>query len=227
MSYVLAQVALQKVVQAGVKKIKEQPEIIDDIFCEYKHTLMEHSYGVTYIEGIKDWFINTKIPVIQSWSFNPQRVPCVSIKLSNETEKTDLEAIGDYWGPGVLGEHNVNVYQVNLDIGLHVTKQGDQALWLYYIVSYILFTHKRLLEELGLQNHTFNASENTKGRQYEANNIWNRYIRFSAVVQNFAPGKPFIDINDIRTVFNVDDSADDDNSTLHSDSGPDKIDIIT
>ena len=226
MGYVLPGVAVQNVLQAGIQKIKKEPEIIDEIFSHYLDTGVDVYYGERYIQKIKNWFLEYKIPVVQAFSFNPQRVPCVSVKLASESEKIDWEPMSDFYGYGEEEEDLVNVYDVNIDIGIHVTKNSDSALWLYYIVSYILFRNKRVLESLGLQKQAFNVNDYNKAQQYMANNIWTRYIRFTAVVQNHIKGTPFIDINDIRAIF-IAESTDEDNPPIKVyDSGPEKKPII-
>jgi len=204
MPHVMPQIAVQRVLQAGIKQLKDNPSILDDIFCFYLVKEMEADYGQAYIDKIKQWFEDTKVPVVQAWSFNPQRIPSISVHLASEREDEQKAAIGDYWGSeDGLGEIGVGVFNVTLDIGLHASKNGDQVLWLYYITSYILFKSKRLCEELGLQLQTFSATDYAKSSQYMADNIWTRWIRFTTTVENFWDGSPYLDIDNL----NVDVSA--------------------
>ena len=194
----MPQVALQRIIQTGVNTLKANIDILDDVFEYFTCPQMDSDYGQAHIEKIKTWFTITKIPVVQAWSFNPDRIPMISIHLTSESEDESKSAIGDHWGFGEDGEVGVGVFNTQLDIGCHTSRNGDEALWLYYIVNYILFKNKRLAEELGLQLHTFNATEHAKQSQYMADNIWTKWIRFRATVQNFWEGNPFIDIDAVE-----------------------------
>ena len=197
MSHVMPQVSLQRVVQEGVKILKDNPDVLDDIFQYYKCAGMNADYGQSYIDEIKKWFVETKIPVVQAWSFNPQQIPQISIKLATEQEDETKSAIGDYWGSGETAEIGVAPFVVTLDICIRTSRNGDQTLWLYYIVNYILFKRKRRAEELGLQLQTFSATDYNRDNSKLADNIWERYIRFRTVVQNFWDSENYLDISDI------------------------------
>lgn len=196
--HVLTQVTLQRLIQVGLKKLKEDVSLLDEIFRGYKFPEMEADYGESYVEGIKTWFANTKIPVVQAWSFNPERIPLISIHLSTEQEDESKAAFGDYFGPGTESEIGVGVFTVMLDIGIHTSKNGDEVLWLYYIVSYILFKNKMLADHLGLRLQTFSASDYTKNNALMADNIWTRWIKFRCTVENMWDGDPFLCIDDLE-----------------------------
>ena len=181
----MPQIALQKVLQKGIKELKDNPELLEDIFNYMHEPDIEEDYGETYVAKVKDWFLNTKIPVLHAWTFNSDRIPCVSIHLSNESEDESKAAIGDYWGPGENGEIGTTVITTQLDIGIHASKNADEVLWLYYIVTYILFRNKLFAEKLGLTLQTFNASDWDKRQEYLVENVWTRWLRFRCVTQNF------------------------------------------
>lgn len=199
MPHVLPQVALQRVIQQGVRALKTDSSVLDDIFCFYLVDEMASDYGQSYVDKIKTWFEATKIPVVQAWSFNPDRIPMISVHLASEREDESKAAIGDHWGEEMgVGEVGVGVFNVTLDVGIHTSKNGDEVLWLYYIVNYILFKSKRLAERLGLQLQTFSATDYAKQSQYMTDNIWTRWIRFTTTVENFWDASPYLDIDDIR-----------------------------
>jgi hypothetical protein len=206
----MPQVALQRIIQEGVKILKNNVDILDDIFQYYTCDAMNSDYGQPYIDGIKTWFYKTKIPVVQAWSFDPQQVPQITIKLATEQEDETKSAIGDHWALGSESNIGVAPFIVNLDITIRSSASGDQVLWLYYIVSYILFKRKRRAEQLGLQLHTFSATDYSRDNSKLADNIWERYIRFRAIVQNFWDSEDLLDIDSV----NIDLDAD----SLNSDS---------
>jgi hypothetical protein len=197
MAHVMPQVALQRLLQEGVKLVKENPEILDCIFQYYTCDAMDADYGQSYIEEIKTWFVKTKIPVVQAWSYDPQQVPQITVKLATEQEDETKAAMGDFWDYGEEANIGVAPFVVNLDITIRSSANGDQVLWLYYIVNYILFKRKRRAEQLGLQLHTFSATDYSRDNTKLADNIWERYIRFRTVVQNFWDSEDYIDINDL------------------------------
>lgn len=183
--WIMPQIALQKVLQVGLREIKSNPEIIDEIFSYMSEDDLSADYGSNYVAQIKEWFVSTKIPVLHAWSFNADRIPCIAIHLANESEDESKASMGDYLGiDSDSNEIGVGATTTQLDIGIHASKSSDQVLWLYYIVSYVLFKQKRFAEQLGMQIHTFTASDWDRRQEYSAENIWTRWIRFRCTTQN-------------------------------------------
>jgi hypothetical protein len=201
MPQVLAQPALQRVLQVGIRELKEDISMLDSIFEYYLCPAMIDDYGQSYIDSIKSWFSQTKIPVVQSWSLNPQKAPQISIHLAAEQEDEGKSAIGDFYdqemGAGVDHTTGVGVFSVQMDIGIHGNRNGDEVLWLYYIVNNILFRKKRFAESLGLQLHSFSASDYNKRGELMAENQWVRWLRFRCTVENFFEQDPLVEITDV------------------------------
>lgn len=198
MGWILPEIVLQKVLTHGIKELRTNKAVFLDIFSQYTCNELNQEYGPAYLEQIWNWFSTTKIPVVQAWSFNAQKVPCISVHLANETEDESKAAMGDIAGVlSSVGETGTGVFTVMVDIGIHANKAGDHVLWIYYIVSYILFRHKMMAERMGLKLHTFSASDYNKDAKYMAENIWTRWIRFRSTTQNFWDGDAFINIEDI------------------------------
>ncbi len=186
MSFVLPQVALQRVIQIGLRDLREDKEVFFNLFAFYDAPEMRVDYGAKYIEQVWKWFQDTKTPVVQAWSFNPQKMPLISIHLAQEQEDETKAAIGDFFGhDDFANDMGTGVFSVMLDIGIHANREGDEVLWLYYIVGHVLFRHKRLAEQLGLRLQTFSASDYNKEAKYMADNIWTRWIRFKCTVENY------------------------------------------
>lgn len=184
MGFVIPQVACQRVIQKGLERLKANPNLLDEIFDQYLHEAMIDDYGQEYVDDIKTWFAKTRIPVVQAWSFDKTRIPGISIHLAQEMEDETKSAVGDvgYFDDG--SEGGVNVFTVNIDIGIHASKIGDEVLWLYYIVSYCLFTQKRLAESMGLFLQTFNGTDYGRAMEKLPDNIWTRWLRFRCTVNN-------------------------------------------
>lgn len=181
----MPELMIQKIIEIGIWDLQNNPDKMDYIFNTYN--MDEFSvYGQDYIEEIKKWFTSTDIPVIQSWSFNPERIPCISVHLSSEVEDIDKAAMGDHWGKSVdeFTDVGVGVFNVTLSIGIHASRNGNFVLWLYYILHHIFFTYKLFIEKMGFQLHTFSGGDYNHDERYLANNIWSRWINFNCTIQN-------------------------------------------
>ena len=146
---------------------------------------------------------------MQAWSLNPQQAPQIGIKLATEGEDIQSSAIGDYFGEdGEIGDYGVNVMNVQLDIIMQTSKNGDECLWLYYIVSYILLKRKRTAESLGLQLGTWTATDYNRNAAKLTDNIWERYIRYQAKVQNNWQDRKYLDIDQVEIDLYADSAPD-------------------
>lgn len=187
MPHVMPEIMLQKAIQVGITNLRNDDAAFNQIFCQYLDPLLVADYGQAYIDKIRVWFKTTNIPVLQPWSLNAQRIPCYSIHLTNEVEDETKAAAGDYMGmeDDLSSSVGVSVFSTMVDIGIHANRASDEVLWLYYILSYILFKEKLLIDRLGMQLTTFSASDYTKVEIKMTENIFTRWIRFKCTVQNF------------------------------------------
>lgn len=208
MAHVMPQVALHRIIWQGIQILKKNPAILDDIFQYYTLDPINRDYGQKYIDNVKKWFLETEIPVVQAWSLNPQQAPQIAIRLSSEQEDESKAAIGDHWDTGEDSDVGVSPFVVNLDVLIMANRNGDEVLWLYYMVNYILFKRKRHAERLGLQLQTFSATDNARDLGKMTDNIWVRTIRFRCIVQNFWDSEPYLDINDIDIDLKVSNELD-------------------
>jgi hypothetical protein len=190
--FVMPEIVVRHVIEYGISQLRKDKLEFIRLFAQYAEDELTSDYGPKYIEELWDWFSTTKLPVIQAWQLNTQRIPCVSIHLANETEDESKAAMGDIFGDGEgMHEINTGVMTVMIDIGIHANRAGDHVLWMYYIVSHILFRQKLLAERLGLKLHTFSASDYNKDAQKMGNNIWTRWVRFRCTTENFVPGQRY------------------------------------
>jgi len=181
----LSEVALQRVIQVGLKNLRNNPEAFKEIFDQYNCPEMQASYGIPYIEKIYSWFNNTKIPVLQAWSFDTDKIPGFSIHLADESEDESKASVGDYFGMGQESDILTGAVTVSIDIGIHADKTKDTVLWMYYILLYILYREKPLARKLGLQLYTYRANDYNKESKYMADNVWSRWVRFRCTVQHY------------------------------------------
>lgn len=185
MSWTLPEVAIRRVINDSFKKLRTDKTAFLEIFADFAKDELADEYGDAYIEKIWEWFTVTKIPVIQSWSFNTQKVPCISVHLANEQEDEAKLAFDDFGGQfDNVAETGTAAFSVMLDIGCHANRGGDHVLWLYYILAYTLFKYKPSLVRLGLEMGTFSASDYSKDAEKMGNNIWTRWVRYRCTTQN-------------------------------------------
>lgn len=192
MSMIMSEVALQRTVQIGLANLRANQAAFNDIFGQYLSPEMNSSYGQAHIDNIYNWFQNTKVPVVQSWSFDPQKVPAYSIHLADEPEDESKASMGNYWGMGADAEILTGVSTISLDVGIHADKSKDHVLWMYYILNYIFYKEIITARNLGLQNYTFRANEYNKESKYMADNVWSRWVRFKCTVQNYLDGEAYV-----------------------------------
>jgi hypothetical protein len=185
MAIMLSEVALQRMIQIGLRNLRSSEENFKDIFAQYACPEMAASYGDNYIQKIWDWFSGTKIPVLQAWSFDTSKVPGISIHLADESEDESKASMNDYFGMGENSDVKTGVVTVSIDIGIHADKSKDHVLWIYYILLYILYREKPLGRKLGLQLYTYRANDYNKESKYMADNVWSRWVRFRCTVQHY------------------------------------------
>lgn len=191
MPFVMPEIIVRKVIDYGIKQLRANKPAFDDLFSQFLQDELNSEYGEAYREEIWTWFSTTKIPVVQAWSFNAQKIPSISIHLANESEDESKAAMNDYAGTfDDEAETGTGVFTVMIDVGIHTNKAGNQVLWLYYIISYILFKYKPMAERLGLKLHTYSASDYSKRAEFMGNNIWTRWVRFKCTTQNFWDATP-------------------------------------
>lgn len=210
MGWVMPEIVVQRVLQQGIKELRNNPDAFDSIFAQFLCDEMNYAYGQSYIESVKKWFNETKIPVVQAWSLNPQRIPCFSIHLASEQEDESKAAVGDFYGDSTDSTVSTGVFTVYVDIGIHGDKDGNTVLWLYYIMAYIMFKQKRLSEKLGLQLHTWQASDHQRVDRKLAENIWTRWVRFKCTTQNWLDDEEFTQVDGLDVDLTVERVGDED-----------------
>jgi hypothetical protein len=186
MPQIMPEIAIQRLVQHGITYLRSNRVAFDDVF-DYliNDEFISTNYGQSYVDKIWTWFNTYEIPVVQAWALNVEKVPCFSIHLSTESEDESKAAMSDFLRIDEDGNSiGINVFIVRADIGIHANKNADQVLWMYYILSYILFRNKSLARNMGLILQTFSASEWGKETARLPENIYTRWVRFQCTVAN-------------------------------------------
>lgn len=197
--WILPEVALQKIIAHGIKELRKDRATFNKIFCQFTQDELSADYGEKYRDDLWNWYSTTKIPVVRAWQMNVQNIPCFSIRLASETEDVDKAAFSDMAGYfGGDADTDTAVFTTMLDIGIHASKSGDHVLWMYYILSYILFKHKLMAHRFGLKLQTYSASDYNKEASKMAENVWTRWVRFRCTTQNFWSGEEAVEIEDVN-----------------------------
>jgi hypothetical protein len=195
----MPEVVVRRLIDYGIKELRNNRVAFDDIFEQFANPELNTDFGPGYRDQIWEWFTTTKIPVVQAWSFNAQKIPCISIHLANETEDESKAAMNDLVGVGEYSEIGTAVFTTMVDVGIHVARGGDHVLWLFYITSYILFKHKLLAERWGLKLQTYSASDYSKDADKAMNNVWTRWVRFRCTTENFWAAEPLREFEHVHT----------------------------
>jgi len=179
----MPEIAVQRLIQFGIQQLRKDQTAFNEIFAfQIEHPLMAKGYGQAYVDRIWQWFTTEKIRTVHAWILSPQTVPCYSIHLSTDTEMEQNAAISDFYGDGEESDIGVSSFNVIIDIGIHGTKAADQVLWMYYILSHILFKYKPLAQSMGIELQTFSASDWQKDAAKMPENIWSRWVRMRCTV---------------------------------------------
>jgi hypothetical protein len=183
MAWIMPEIAIQRLVQYGVAQLRKDQEAFNEIFAYQRvHPLMSRGYGPAYVDRIWQWFTTEKIRTVHAWILSPQTVPCFSIHLASDTENENYSAISDHYGDEDDSDVGVSSFNVMIDIGIHGNKAADEVLWMYYILSYILFKYKPVAQDLGIEIQTYSASDWQKESSKMPENIWTRWVRMRCSV---------------------------------------------
>lgn len=199
MAYVMPEIIVRRLIDLGIKELRADKPAFNELFTQFADPDFNPDFGSDYRDQIWTWFTTTKIPVVQAWSFNAQKIPCISIHLANETEDESKAAMNDLAAIGHNADVGTAVFTVMVDVGIHVARGGDHVIWLYYIVNYILFKYKLLAHKWGLKLQTFSASDYSKDADKAMNNIWTRWVRFRCTTQNFWVADPYRKFEHVNT----------------------------
>jgi hypothetical protein len=89
------------------------------------------------------------------------------------------------------------------EIRVNASTSSDEAIWLYYVVLYILSKNKNYFESVGLESQTFSANDFSRDAPKAPNNVWGRTFRMTFRVQHSWVEEEGA-IGDVSTVMEVD-----------------------
>jgi hypothetical protein len=115
--------------------------------------------------------VDQYITVVDSNGDTPERVQFAKMYLLSSIDFS-INRIAGSW------------FREVFEIRINAATNSDQAIWLYYITSYLLFRNKGYFEEVGLESQTFGVTEFSRDAQKMPNSIWGRTVRLTFLVQH-------------------------------------------
>lgn len=89
---------VQNLLRFGLDYIRAHPEVLDEIFANFKKDHLKVIYGDKEIDKIKAWINTNNIPVFLAWGLDAQRVPCLSVHLKEAIEDQRRAFFSDHGG---------------------------------------------------------------------------------------------------------------------------------
>lgn len=138
----------------------------DDEVYTIKGTMKLNAPG-TAAYDLKDQYVH----LVNSAGDVPESVKIAKLSLLSSID-FKLKRVAGSW------------FREMFEVRVNAQTNSDQAVWLYYITSYLLFKNKWRFEQVGLESQTFGVSEFMRDVGKMPNNIWGRTIRLTFLVQH-------------------------------------------
>jgi len=88
----------QELIKCGFEYLRSNPSQIDMIFARMKEPLLVQNFGQSFIDQLKQLFVQRQISLIQDINLVPQNLPCVSFTLLSSSELLDQSYFGIFAG---------------------------------------------------------------------------------------------------------------------------------
>lgn len=95
---------IQAILRYGWDYIRAHPEVLNDIFANLNSEHFKRIYGDKEIARIRQWILENEIPIVNAWTLNPTRVPCMSVHIAQTQEDVKNAFMGDH---GALETHPI------------------------------------------------------------------------------------------------------------------------
>ncbi len=182
---------LQTVIEESLELFRSSPENAPNAVFGHLAATYLSKYGQKKIDEIAKYIRETQIPVVQHWSLVPEQVPCFSIQLMNSKEDEQYAGMGDHVeNVDVLNEEETAIEKRTaflyspmsdeVQIGIHNSITPDLTKYLYYLLVHTFITSKETLIRRGLELTTWNATDISRINDYLPENIYSRFINFTA-----------------------------------------------
>lgn len=211
MAYILPHIAIHYVLKRTFELLKKKPQYIDEIF-EYYDVDDFSNFFTNYKATIKEWLLNTKINIVNSYPTNFENIPVISVQTVSEIESQGKEGLGDFYEDDSLipledrtGEfvHLLHyTFDTVVQVSIFSSKNNDSVHWLSSIVNWAIIQFKPYLKHLGINDPVISASDKMLNRGYPNENVFSRTININCFTVNVIKSVTFPRIiEEIHTEF--------------------------
>lgn len=177
---------LEQVIDRGIEWFRTTPEAPMLVYQQLMRPELVERYGQEKIDEITKYIIDTDIRVIQSFPIDDKQSPSISVNMNSSGETQELGGLDRFAArivdldsmQNVIGGHELGYHPItdSLLVGIHATGSADKVKYLYYLVLYIMMTLRSQLEESGLFNMTFQATDLSRLNEYLPANMFSRFL---------------------------------------------------
>lgn len=177
---------LEQALDSGFDWFRKTPGAGSMVFGNLTRPELNSRYGQPKIDEITAFVKNTQIRILQSFPVDDQQAPVLSINMnsSSETQELgglnrfamrleDLASTGEVMGAREVGYHPVTD---SLLVGIHAVGSADKVKYIYYLTLYVLMSLRAQLEETGMFNMTFQATDLSRLNDFLPANMFSRFI---------------------------------------------------
>lgn len=214
---------LERQLETGIEWFRNTPTAPNIVYAHLIDEWLNDKYGQSKIDEIAEYIRTTEIDIKQSFPFEDEESPSVSINLQSSVEVENYAGLENHAGivptlgstGDIKGGKNLGYTPVRDEVllGIHSTGTPDKTKYLYYLVTYIINAFRIQLEDRpGKINSLFNvkwrATDISRLNEFLPSNLYSRFVTVTA--DHFAiydkADSPFI--GDINVRVDVDDGVD-------------------
>jgi hypothetical protein len=96
MAFRLPDLICESIIRDGFANARRDDTIIDDVFGDLDKRFTRKKYGNKEIDKIKSIIENQEVSIVHSYNLVNANLPCISIQLADDREKTEDAHMGDY-----------------------------------------------------------------------------------------------------------------------------------
>ena len=187
---------LEDILKGGIAWFKNNADAPRQVFGQLEAPWLAKKYGTDKINEIANFINKYDIRVVQHFSLIDQSVPSISILLGQGEEEESRAGLDDFLKEvDTINEVNQQIesretygyipVSDHIQIGIHSINTPDLTKYLYYLVIYLLNVFKMELQERGLLLTTFRATDISRLDDRLPENMYSRYVHFSAFTTAF------------------------------------------
>lgn len=95
MGFPIPDLIIESVIRDGMQNVRNDPEVLEDVFLSLTQPFASKKYGEAEIEKIKRMLQRKEISIVHAFSAVSAKIPCISIQLAEEVEDEKNAKLGD------------------------------------------------------------------------------------------------------------------------------------